>query len=914
MPSTIINTSPDIAALDLLVYANTCAGLFFIDISPSVYIGDGDLYVLGANFQITNPQGVVVKPFGSSYEISPALSGGMNAVINFPVPTIAGGFQLGTYIVDVELFDQNGTKYTNSKQLNLCAPDQTKPNLKYGTLSAKLSGNCQDGKMSVIVDGVPNYKGVIVESQVNAFTLEYPTSSGLPVLQSTYTNFNVILFEGVYKITGIICAVYNIGDNVSISILYKVKSEHNQRCMIDECCINDAFIVLNEKRKNPDCSESDKNEVANTIIDAMFLLINARLTARCGQDPSDLISELESLLGCSCSYNCNEGTPIINTTPVADSSLIGCGFIKETVGLTTVYTLNNYSYIVEVVENGGAITITDATLTDCTKTQRIAFDITKVYEQIKELAINDACAWAAIVRRCFVGLDLSCLGLTPTQVAVMSLQEIIEALAAANCNQGVCAAKLFDVRVVQTATTIKFRWTDDGYTQSVNIYLNGVFIANVLAGIGEYNYPNRVTDAIATYIITPLCSNGAPGASASGSIPIGRPVFIAPPTIYTPYLLGICPYDLTTNVEALPLGITAEFHTANNTDATTLVPDPTNALQAAYFVFGRDNNGTYSEGVQMQVVCDPTGSCSAPQNLQVVPQFGGNQIKFQSAAYPPPMNSYTIKRRLSSDSDIPANYTTLGSPLWNASLSRWVMTDNAAVDNVLYTYRAISNCGTTAPYIDFEYAAIVCPTLALVAGVTTIDYSFFPIGGQVDKVEVYIYSDQGATLVHTDTHLPAFPSMINGSFVYLDPLKQYFLRSKVFIGTYSKICPLQTIETLNNTSTLTIDYIAGRYLTTLSSVLPIDLTLHDTVVNGSTSNVCAGTLQSDVMPIMTIPAGDLATEYETGALTYLSTYYSIMNSVTIDGHGVQTNGDIFVHGGVTITILINHRSCGFYPA
>lgn len=353
----------------------------------------------------------------------------------------------------------------------------------------------------------------------------------------------------------------------------------------------------------------------------------------------------------------------------------------------------------------------------------------------------------------------------------------------------------------------------------------------------------------------------------------------------------------------------------NNTNPSSLVSDPTNALQGTYFVFGKDSNGFYSEGVQVQLVCNASGSCSAPQTLTVVPAFGSNLIQFQSAAYPPPLNSYTVKRRLSSDPDIAGSYTTIGTPAWNPSASRWVINDVTAVPNVLYTYRAISNCGSTAPYIDREFANIICPVVELTGRVTEVDYSFAPIGGQISKVEVSIYSDaSGIDLVHTNTHLPAFSNPIIGTFLYLDPPSTYYVRVKAFIGTYSKTCDLQPVNTLSDTATLIADYIAGTWLFNLSSALPNNITAKTAVATGS-QDLCVTPLEVDTLAQdVLIPAGSLGNSVETNGITYLSTYYKLTNAVQIDGYGSLANGATFNVGGVTVTLQINHLVCGFYPA
>lgn len=916
MPGTIITTSPDIALLDISIHADTCGGLFYVDLIPSIWIASGATLVQGAKVQITNPLNVVVKNYGSSFEISPALSGGMDASVTFAIPTISGGFQLGKYRIDVQLTDQNGTVFTNSKMVSICASDKNKPTLKYGSLSAQLNGNCQTGKVAVIIDNVPNYNGTIVQSQLNDFVVDYPTGSGLPELETAQTNFNVQLYEGVYKVAGTICAKYNFTDNVFVSINYKVKREKDIKCIIDLCCVNAQLKALVEKGYS-DCTDEEKNNTASILLEALGLVTIITSDASCGNDPSDSVTRLEELLGCSCTCNCNEGTPIINNSPSSDVSIEGCNVSYTQNGLSKVYTIENYTYTVSITDNGGVLTIAAPTLEDCNKNQVITFNLSVLYTQIKEQATNDTeiCFWASVVRRCLFDIDPTCLGLTPQQFALLSFSEIMQAIINANCSAGICAAEITNESVVNTGDALKFLWDDSVGTDHVEIFVDSVLRGTVLGGVGDFVYLLPFDHKSYDWALVPVCSNGSYGTVIYGSVSSFARTFVAPPQIYTPYLMGICPYDITTNVLPLPLGISVEFHRANNYDASTLVPDPTNALQSTYWVFGKDTNGFYSEGVQMQVVCDPTGSCSAPQNLQVVPQFGGTQIKFQSAAYPPPMNSYTVKRRLKSDSDIPANYTTIGSPSWNASASRWVIADMTSVPNQLYTYRAISNCGTTEPYIDTDYAEIPCVGVALTPKVTTVDYAFFPPSGAVDKVETTIYSDNGVTVIHTDTHLATFASMVSGSLVYLNPNTNYYVKNRIYIGTYYRDCPLQLVKTLSNESTLTIDYVAGTWLATLSNVLADSITFGlELKALGSNSDVCSGTLQSSTLPSTSIAAGSLSASTQDDALTYLSTYYHIQDGLPISGYGTINSGDTFNVEGATVTLQINHLSCGFYPA
>ena len=214
MPATPTTGSTNIALLDLKVVADLCIGKFYMDITPSIWIGSGKNNVLGANFQIVNPYGVIVKPYGANYEIAPALSGGMDAIISFNIPTQASNYQYGKYTMSVILYDANGTPYTNTKTVSVCEPDKNNKTRSYGTLSAILKGSCKDSKVFIIVDNVPNYNGKQVESQVNDFTLDFPTASGIDPYETEIGAFSVQLYERCFLFTGEICATYNFTDNL----------------------------------------------------------------------------------------------------------------------------------------------------------------------------------------------------------------------------------------------------------------------------------------------------------------------------------------------------------------------------------------------------------------------------------------------------------------------------------------------------------------------------------------------------------------------------------------------------------------------------------------------------------------------------------------------------------------------------
>lgn len=810
MPGVPATGSPNIAIVDSKIVADLCGGKFYVDATPSIYIGSGKDNVLGANVQIVNPYGVTIKPYGSNYEISPILSGGMDVIIAFDIPTQAGSFQTGQYIISLQMYDADGKSWVVTKKINVCAPDRNNKTRKFGTLSAILKGSCKDGKVYVIADSVPTYNGVISESQENSFTLEYPTSSGLPILSTTLGNFSVVLFEGEYIFKGTICATYNFGDNVYAKVSYNVKRDKEIKCIIDECCVFGALAELNSKKKE-DCSQEEINATFVKTSEALVLLKTAQLAADCGEDPTEYVSQLEDLLGCQCTCNCNEGTPIINSSPARDFNITGCNVTKTTVGLTDSYVIDNYEYVVKVAENGGALVVSSPTLDGCTKTQILTFNIATVYSQIKGLAnvsVDEANFWASIINKAIDNVDLSCL---PDDTWVnKTFKERVGLILARLCSCCGCSASIEFDSLTQNGSDVVIKWKNPSSSvYLVDVYVDGLFVGSTLAPNLQFNLAGIADGLPHTWVLIPKCSNGDIGTPINGSL---QDLFlcpdIEPPTLSSNSVSGVeCPFDLTTLVTSTPpLGITYEwFTTPDHKPGTAINPVAVNS--GTYYIFAKNSDGCYSpytSTIVVQVICESGTSCSAPQTLTATKfRFNNNVlVMFQSAAFPPPGNSYTVKRRLYSDPDVSGSYTIIGTPVWDVSFNRWVIIDSTASNNTLYVYRAISNCGGSpgaTPYTDVLYANILCPSVTLTPHSNSIDYSFTPVGGQVDKIEVLLYDSTGTVLIHTDTFIPAFSNPITGSFSsYLSPNTQYRIGLRICIGTFCKDCSVQTVTTLNS--------------------------------------------------------------------------------------------------------------------
>lgn len=819
MPGITATGSTNIAIVDSKIITSLCDGKFYIDSSPSVYIGSGDENVLGANVEILNPYGVVIKPYGDNYEIAPDLSGGMDAAVSFNIPTTAGNYQYGKYTINVKLFDADGSSWVVTKYVTLCTPDKNNKTRNYGSISAQLNGSCTLGKLFVLIDNVPTYNGVVMESQAITGTLEYPTSSELPPLALTTGNFSVTLFEGVYKVTGEICATYNIGDNVYQKVKYKIKKEKNLRCLIDKCCVLAKLVELHQ-RIGTDCTDEEKNETASITVDALRLLEMAELSAHCGEDPSEFISDLEALLGCKCTCNCADGTPILGTSPSADVIIEGCNITPSVNGLTTTYTINNYEYKVAINDNGGALVVSAGTLEGCVVTQQITFDISVVYSQIKNLANQNNTEvdfWASVVNKSLRDVDPGCLGLSNVQWQALSFPEKWDSVISKMCACcGVCGSTITDETLTQYGDRSVLTWKGSAY--SYDIYLDGKLVGTILTSVwGSDTYSqtfwiaaDKRVDEEHVWLIVSKCSNGSVGETSGGSSGTGSFSFLNCPDIaptllvsLTSYLGGYsvsadCPFDLNSIVDgANPL--TAEWHTANDTTDATLVSNPASVSGGVYYVFNKDSNGCYSPGTRISLTCSAMASCTAPQNL-TIGVFGASNffVQFQSAVYPPPANSYTVYRRLATDPDTGGSYTTIGTPVWNSSLNRWVIDDLSAVNNTAYIYKVESNCASTTPGIQKSYVYAVCPSVTLTPDNEFIDYSFVPVSNAT-SILVEIFDSTGTVLIKTDTHTPSYSNPVTGTFEYLSSDTTYKVRIKlVFDGGVAdliKICSSQNVTT-----------------------------------------------------------------------------------------------------------------------
>jgi hypothetical protein len=714
----------------------------------------------------------------------------MNGVVTVNIPTQALKYQYGVYEFSVQLTDANGTQYVVTKTRNVCQqPDDVN-----GCVSAvEMVASCINGTLTILVAEPPVYQGQLSESKTQNWTVYYPTASGLTSFTTAISNFSVRLFEGVYRVVGSICATYNFGDHVYIRLGFGGDFEKNVKCLLDYTCIFPRLQQLGRKL-NEDCSDADRLADASLVLSALWLIKKSELALAAGEDASEDIAELEDLLGCKCTCECSASSPIVNNSPSTNFQIEGCNVVKTTVGLTDHYQIENYEFLIETDPTQNILTVSAPALDSCTKTQVLSFSIANAYAGIKTQIgdITEYNYWASVVNKVLDSIDGTCI-LADWETATFNQR--IAAMVAKSCECCDCEATITSSSTTQDGADVTLTYVQSG-AFSVEVYVDGALVGTQLSENTSILLSGYADGQTHDYVLIPLCSNGSRGTVSTGDFAyVGCPS-ISAPTVSTNNPNGVpCPYDLTALVTSPPVGITVEWHTANNTLPGTLVPDPENVSDGVYYAFAKDSNGCYSTSTVVTLTCASETSCTAPQSLLVTAAVGGFLVQFQSAAFPPPLNSYTVKRRLASDPDVSGSYTTIGTPTFNSGTSRWEILDATAVNNVLYVYRAISNCSSTTPSVDYQFANITCPSISTESSMDDIDYSFTPLGGGIDKYEVKLYDNSGVTLLQMNTHLPSFSNPVTGTFLYLTAGTSYKIRVRVYIGTYFTDCPLQIVNT-----------------------------------------------------------------------------------------------------------------------
>lgn len=369
-----ITGSPNISEFDYSADYNLNTQELTLN-DASTYIGGGAALVQGIDFILTSPSGLIYyenTAFGASADIDCAAP----AAVVKSMPTFQGAVEYGIWTIEGTIRDEDGTDYSLTKTTSICKPNQC--DSVTGTSDAcaviDFTTNCQTNKAIYEDNTVYTYNGVTATSVDYDVTMSYPLSSGL----SNITSANVPFFSTTPVYDGQYCfyitntALYEIGDNISVTIVYNLNQCYNATCSLSLCGILCAYQEFLDKFQENNTDGTNKAKLSKYNINNVVLLNSyvqqAIIKNNCGEDFSDLIELIEAITGSTCDCQCggqNSNTAVVTTSDIVLDA--GCGDITVdtvTVGNTTTFTINDMSY--QVTSSALGVDITTSNPDPCT--------------------------------------------------------------------------------------------------------------------------------------------------------------------------------------------------------------------------------------------------------------------------------------------------------------------------------------------------------------------------------------------------------------------------------------------------------------------------------------------------------------------------------------------------------------------
>lgn len=215
----------------------------------------------------------------------------------------------------VEVMDSTGKKFLLEKKVDICRPNGNENGSNYGKAVIDIQAKCSEAKLYAEDKTNYSYKKQIQPSLIlqKKFTLVYPpTEQGTyptPFIINDFTNGLIPISYSGPGYQAIIESIvqYDLGENITLQLKYKVKEAFPVQCNIDLCQL---ICEYNDMVKK--ASDGCDKEMADKL-----LLINAKINQAligkmqplCKIDVSKLVDEIKDLGGFTC--NCNCGTGIV---------------------------------------------------------------------------------------------------------------------------------------------------------------------------------------------------------------------------------------------------------------------------------------------------------------------------------------------------------------------------------------------------------------------------------------------------------------------------------------------------------------------------------------------------------------------------------------------------------------------------
>ncbi len=368
-----IGSSPNISIFDFLVEYNLNTQEITLT-NNSTYIGGGAAATQGIDFVLTSPSGYNSSSpyydndtYGVDSDITPTAP---NTPFVQAMPAFNGSVEYGNWKVVGSIKDGDGTIYTmDAIVTNICKPSNQISNTSDAAACITFVGNCVANEGIYEDKTVYVFKGLDAASVEYDVTMYYPRSSGKTAITNADVAFfsDSPLFDGIYSFVIENTATYEVGDNVTVVIVYKVNQDFPISCSIKLCdilCVYDKYI------QNALAAISAKAYNAATY-QANLLTLNsyvneAIIKANCGMDLSELIAKIEAITGEKCNCGCG-GNNTEAISPTQDVVIKGeCGTTVDTVtvGNTTTFTISSRTTTITTNTDGITISVDEGVCGD----------------------------------------------------------------------------------------------------------------------------------------------------------------------------------------------------------------------------------------------------------------------------------------------------------------------------------------------------------------------------------------------------------------------------------------------------------------------------------------------------------------------------------------------------------------------
>lgn len=310
MPSIIVNVG-NIGTFAFKTTLNLQSRQIVFDCTASTFQGAGAGATKGIAFSLIDQAGVVLLAINWSAPQIP--SPGTSLVYIYDASGIDFGFLFQTYQIVGAIQDANGSIYSTQPILaNICQPTGFCES-GYVPGMFELRADCNDNLLTVKEVSLLVYNGLspYVAPSVSG-TLYYPTGTiaSVPFTSTPFTN-NVV-YTGQYAINNTTQAIYQLPNDVYVTISYVTASQWNFTCtnkIADLlCCISDLY-----KTKAENCGNAIGKRAADQLaaIEVPFFVGLAQEMN--GQDASWAYEIIKKQLNCNCGQNAlgqNQMTPV----------------------------------------------------------------------------------------------------------------------------------------------------------------------------------------------------------------------------------------------------------------------------------------------------------------------------------------------------------------------------------------------------------------------------------------------------------------------------------------------------------------------------------------------------------------------------------------------------------------------------